>query len=107
MNKPSRRTWITVLAVVVVVALGGAYLLSPRIIQAQSAATATPQVNYQTARVQKANLASTIGTTGAIRANQSAILVWQSTGTIDMVNVKLGDVVKKDQVLAVLDPTSL
>src|SRR5512135_1991543 len=102
MKNPTRRIWITVLAVVVVIGLGCGYLLFPRSSQAGAGPTSVPQVNYQTVRVQMADLATTIGTTGAIRANQSAVLAWQTTGTIDQVQAKLGDRVQKDQVLAVL-----
>jgi len=65
------------------------------------------QENLQTLALEQGNLAATIGATGTVRANQSANLSWQTSGTIDQVNVLLGDEVTKDQELASLSQTSL
>jgi HlyD family secretion protein len=65
------------------------------------------QENLQTATLEQGTLAATIGATGTVRANQSANLVWQTSGTVDQVNVLLGDQVEKDQELANLAQTSL
>jgi HlyD family secretion protein len=62
---------------------------------------------YQTAEVKRGNLVATIGATGTVRAKQSAVLTWQSTGTVDIVNVKVGDNVPRDFVMAYLKKTSL
>ncbi len=48
-----------------------------------------------------------VGATGSVRAVQSAVLNWQTTGTVDRVNVKAGDTVKQGDVLATLSNTSL
>jgi HlyD family secretion protein len=48
-----------------------------------------------------------VGATGVVRANQTALLTWLSTGTVGEVNVTVGDQVEKDQVLASLEQTSL
>jgi HlyD family secretion protein len=65
------------------------------------------QENMQTLALEEGTLAATIGATGTVRANQSANLGWQTSGTIDQVNVLLGDEVTKDQELADLSQTSL
>lgn len=62
---------------------------------------------YQTEPVQRGELVATVGATGSVRAVQSAILNWQTTGTVDTVNVKAGDKVNKGDVLATLQNTSL
>lgn len=61
----------------------------------------------QTVAAERGSLVSTIGATGIVRSNQSAILNWQTSGTIDQVLVKEGDVVKAGQIIAVLEETSL
>ena len=65
------------------------------------------QENMQTLALEEGTLAATIGATGTVQANQSANLGWQTSGTIDQVNVLLGDEVTKDQELADLAQTSL
>ena len=62
---------------------------------------------YQTAPIERGNLTATIGATGTVRAKQTAVLIWQAAGTVDMVNVKVGDNVPSDFVLAYLKKTSL
>jgi len=62
---------------------------------------------YQTVKVEKGNLVATVGATGTVRAQQSATLNWMTSGTIQDVNVKVGDAVKQDEVLANLEKASL
>ena len=42
-----------------------------------------------------------------MRAKQSAVLIWQAAGTVDTVNVKVGDNIPSDFVMAFLAKTSL
>jgi HlyD family secretion protein len=62
---------------------------------------------FQTARAERGNLTATIGATGTVRAMQSAVLIWQAAGTVDTVNVKVGDNIPSDFVMAYLTKTSL
>ena len=62
---------------------------------------------FQTATIQRGNLTATIGATGTVRARQTAVLIWQAAGTVDTVNVKVGDNVPADFVMAYLSKTSL
>jgi HlyD family secretion protein len=62
---------------------------------------------YQTQALTRGNLQATIGATGSVRANQSATMTWQTTGTVDKVNAKVGDQVNKGDELASLLQTSL
>ncbi len=57
--------------------------------------------------VRRGKLEVTVGADGVVRAYQTALLVWQTTGTVDQVAVILGDRVLKDQQLAILEQTSL
>lgn len=65
------------------------------------------QTSFQTAKVEKGELVATVGATGTVRARQSAILAWQTSGSVESVNAAVGDLVKADSVLATLAPTSV
>lgn len=62
---------------------------------------------YQTAKVEKGELVATVGATGTVRARQSVTLVWQTSGSVDEVNVSVGDVVAAEAILASLSPTTV
>ena len=87
---------------VVALAVGG-YFLYTRYQQGQAAAAS----NYQFVKVSKGDLTATVGATGTVRANQTAILNWQTSGIVQKINVQEGDQVKANDVIATLDPTSL
>ncbi len=70
-------------------------------------ANADTTSQYQTDTIKRGDLTATIGATGSVRAKQSATLVWQVAGTVDVVNVKVGDNIPADFVLAYLQKTSL
>lgn len=92
------RTILVILLIVVLVA-------SAFVFVRRSNADTTSQ--YQTATVDRGNLTATIGATGTVRAKQTAMLVWQAAGTVDTVNVKVGDNIPADFVMAYLEKTSL
>ncbi len=73
--------------------------------QAQIARAAAQ--GFDTAEVRLGSLAATIDAAGSVRSNQSAILSWQTSGTLAQVNVKVGDVVQAGDLLAELEQTSL
>jgi HlyD family secretion protein len=62
---------------------------------------------FQTAPIARGDLTATVGATGTVRARQTAILAWQTTGTVDRVNVQIGDEVNAGDVLASISKTSL
>ncbi len=94
-----RFVWIVVVIVVVV---GGFFLL--RRFRSQQAAAAS---NLQTVPAGRGSLTATVGATGIVRANQSVVLAWQTSGSIDKINVQVGDTVSQDEILASIEPTSL
>ncbi len=61
----------------------------------------------QTEAAARGPLVSTIGATGTVRSNQTAILNWQTSGTVERVLVEIGDQVVSEQELASLAQTSL
>jgi HlyD family secretion protein len=62
---------------------------------------------FQTAPAERGTLTATIGATGTVRAKQTAVLIWQAAGTVDTVNVKVGDNIPADFVMAFLERSSL
>lgn len=62
---------------------------------------------FQTTPLERGNLVATIGATGTVRAKQTAVLGWQAAGTAEVVNVKVGDNIPDDFVMAYLEKTSL
>ena len=90
---------VLILVIVAVVAF-----LAFRFNQSRSTDTAS---QFQTAVVERGSLTATIGATGTVRAQQTAVLVWQAAGTVDVVNVKVGDNVPAEYVMAYLSKTSL
>ncbi len=61
----------------------------------------------QTEPAKKGSLTATVGATGSVRSNQSATLIWQTSGTVAEVLVAVGDHVEVGQELASLQQTSL
>ncbi|NLF51235.1 MAG: hypothetical protein GX577_08865, partial [Leptolinea sp.] len=92
--------WIPLL---VILLLGIAFGVFQLINQGQSAVNSL----YQTSPLAKGSLTATVGATGTVRAKQTAVLNWQTTGTIESVFVEVGDEVTKDTRLAELSQTSL
>jgi HlyD family secretion protein len=97
-TKFSRRTWI-ILGVVLVILLAAIFFFTRN--GNQQATT------FQTAPLERGALVATVGATGSVRAKQSAVLIWETTGIVDEVNVKVGDKVTQHDVLASLDKASL
>lgn len=88
--------WLVLLSLILV---AGGYFSVRRRADAQPA--------YQTVQVERGALTVTVGASGSVRARQTAVLSWQTGGIVENVSVKIGDEVKKDQVLANLLRTSL
>lgn len=63
--------------------------------------------SLQLATIARGSLTATVGATGTVHAEQTAILTWQTSGTVGMLNLQAGDQVKAGDVLASLSQTSL
>ncbi len=96
------KRWVIVVIAIVVVAIG-IYFLGRFRNQRQAVALA----DFQTVPAERGDLTATVGATGVVRANQSALLAWQTSGTVDKVEVAVGEAVSVDQLLASLQQTSL
>jgi HlyD family secretion protein len=75
--------------------------------RAQEQRRAAAISSLQTVPVERGSLIATIGATGVVRANQTAILTWQTTGLVENVRVSAGEQVPEDEELAILKETSL
>ncbi len=94
------------IGIIVVGAIAGAvyyFKFSP----ASQAASSAANPAYQTAVAKRGSLTATISATGSVRAQQTANLAWSVSAKVGEVKVVIGQPVKKDDILAVLDPTSL
>ena len=96
-----KRTF-TILAIVAVVAVGGFFGW-----RYWNQTRAAAQSTFQTLTVDRGNLTAIVGATGVVRANQTAVLTWQTSGQIGLVDVKVTDPVQTGQVLAQLETSSL
>jgi HlyD family secretion protein len=85
--------WIISVVVLAAAAVVVVYMLRTR---------ANTGSTYQTTTIARGTLTATIGATGNVRANQTAVLTWQNTGTIGIVKVKPGDQIKAGDVLGTL-----
>ena len=94
---------LLVILVIVVALAGGAYAF----MQWRAGQRASQLENLQTETAGRGQLISTIGATGQVRTRQSAILNWNTAGTVDEVRVRVGDQVEAGDKLAELKQTSL
>ena len=92
-----------IVVIVLAVVAGGIFLF----IRFRSGQRASASSNLQTVAVERGGLVASIGATGTVRANQTANLFWQTTGSVSDVSVSVGKQVTADQVLAKLEVTSL
>ncbi len=95
----------TVITIVVIVLLAAAGLVGFQFLSASGKNNSAMELQTEIAK--KGSLAATIGETGSVRAYQTAVITWMTSGTVENVYVEALDTVKKDQVLAELVFTSL
>ncbi len=101
-KKKRYRKWVTFLLLLVIAA---AVFFFFRFRQQQSIANTL--ANLKTAPLSRETLNTTISGTGTVRPKQSALLVWQSSGTVGEVLVEARQTVKAGDVLMSLDPDDL
>ncbi len=96
-----KKVWIPIVVVLIIAAV--VVFVLPMFTAGQAAANSP----YQTAPLSRGSLTATVGATGTIRAKQTAVLNWETSGTVESIDVKVGDSVAKDEHLASLAQTSL
>jgi HlyD family secretion protein len=97
-----RKLLITILVILALAAIG---YFGYRILQARQQTNTISSLETVTAS--RGSLTATVGATGSVRPDQTAILVWQTTGTVDQVSVQVGQVITAGQLLASLSQSSL
>ncbi len=115
MTKPKRKiekkqliTIIVLLVILLLTAAGGFsyYKRTTALIQTRQQEAA--ELEPDTATVKRGDLVNTLDDiSGTVRSNQSVYLYWQTSGTVASVNVEVGDEVKKGDVLAELDSSTI
>lgn len=68
---------------------------------------AAASANLPTATVQRGTLVATVNAAGNVNAAQDVVLNFQQSGTVQKIDVQVGDTVKAGQVLAELDTANL
>lgn len=91
-------------SIVVAVLAGGFFFYRQYQAGRQAAQTLA---SLQTEVAARGPLTATVGATGVVRSNQSAVLTWQTSGTVGQVFVQAGDRATAGQVLAEIEQTSL
>lgn len=94
-----RRTILFLVAAIILLAVGGFFILNKK----QSGSS----TSFQTAPITLGDLTAFVGATGTVRANQSAIMTWQTSGQIETVAIQRDQAVQAAQVLANLKESSL
>ena len=67
----------------------------------------TMLASLETAAVTRGDLRIAVDADGAVRSNQTALLMWKTSGTVDQVYFQPGDLVNAGAELASLEETSL
>lgn len=70
-------------------------------------AQAEKNSTYSTDVVSRGELTAIIGATGSVRANQTAVITWQTSGQINSMDAGIDEKVTANQVLAALSQSSL
>lgn len=100
---------IIILLVILLGILGYGYFYytnTTKLIQAKQ--NEAVELEPDTAKVERGDLTNTLDDiSGTVRSNQSVYLYWQTSGTVSEVNVEVGDKVKKGDVLAELDRSTI
>jgi len=94
-----------IITFIILLVLGVAGFFGYRAVQARRQANVLSSL--QTVTAAQGSLTSTIGATGMVHAEQTAMLTWETTGNVDQVLVHAGQHVNAGDTLASLLPSSL
>jgi len=92
-----KKKWLIIIAGIIVVGVG---LLLWR-------GSRPPQAEYTTVELKRGKLVQTVSEVGTVKAQKELELNFSQMGKLNKIAVKVGDLVKKDQLLAELDQSSL
>ena len=94
-----------IIIVLIILALFAIGFFGTRIIQARRQRNTISSL--QTITASRGSLTASVGATGSVRAVQTAMILWQTSGIVDNVIVKVRQVITGGQTLADLVPASL
>ncbi len=94
-----------IIIVLIILALFAIGFFGTRIIQARQQRNTIS--NLQTVTASRGSLTASVGATGSVRAVQTAMILWETSGIVDNVYVQVGQVITGGQTLADLVPASL
>ncbi len=97
-----KKVAITLIVILAIVAIG---YFGYQIIQNRRQANNISSL--QTVTANQGSLTATVGATGTVRPDQTAMIAWQTTGDVDQVPVQTGQVISAGQTLASLSQPSL
>ncbi len=85
-KKPIKRLYLVILSIAGIALI---IFIATLIIRARNQANTAAAL--QTTTIGRGSLTATVGATGTVRADQTALLTWLTSGTVGAVNVKVGD----------------
>ena len=94
----NKKIWIGIIAVVAVVAIAAFFMMGGK---------KKETVSFETAKVERTTISSTITATGTIEPVTSVTVGTQVSGIVSKLYVDYNSVVKKGQIIAELDKTNL
>ncbi len=107
----NKKTLITIVILLIILLLivGGGYMYYVRTMdQIKEKQSEAAELEPDTAKVERGDLTNTLDDiSGIVRSNQSVYLYWQTSGTVSAVNVEVGDPVRKGDILAELDSSTI
>lgn len=98
---PTNKKWLTVTVIAILLAGGGGYYAYSQ------RASATVMEKFLLGQVKTGDVTKTVTATGSLQNNSALNLSFGAAGRLTVLNVGVGDTVKKGQVLAALDQKTL
>ena len=95
-----KKTIYIVVGVIVVVAIATMLYL----VFMPKTPTTTLETGSETTEIDTVPVSEIVGATGTVNSEQSAILVWKTSGIVSELYFQVGDLVQAGDILAVLDP---
>src|SRR5215470_678511 len=99
-----RRPVFIVNGVLGLLAVGGGFWAYQSVASEPAAASATTG-QQRVVAVTQGEVSATVSATGSVQSASTASATFATSGTVTEIRVKVGDTVKKNQILAKVDPT--
>jgi RND family efflux transporter MFP subunit len=108
MSRKGLKKWqVAVLVIVVIGTAAGVYTVITRTSRTSNSSSSSLPANTQLVAVQSGNVVNSVSASGSVAFSNKQDLTFGIAGTVEQVNVQVGDTVKEGQILAKLDSASL